>query len=97
MAELTGGADKAVVIVDHPSSPTGSCACGAVTYTIQWSDPNNVLTNRASICHCTTCSAWSGGIYTYMEVYPKDGTVRFTGQDDIQIWMSSDFCERAFC
>lgn len=39
----------------------GACACGAVSYTIDCS-----LT-KASICHCKTCQAWSGGVFIYVE------------------------------
>lgn len=71
------------------SSYTGSCACGAVQYTI-----NDDLQQQASICHCTTCQAWSGGVFLY--VASKNVQIR-DPERNVQIWKSSEWAERAFC
>jgi hypothetical protein len=85
-----------------PDAPTGACACGAVQYTIQVneqaSDAPDIL-SKASMCHCTICQAWAGGILVYIEVPTSNGHgVTITqGSDQVSTWQSSKFCERAFC
>ena len=67
----------------------GACACGKVTYDIQ----QNV--ESVSVCHCTICQAWSGGIALYFEA--QGSNVKVDGKDNVSIWTSSEWCERAFC
>ena len=70
-------------------STTGSCLCGAVTYTV-----TSDLT-QAGACHCGMCRKWSGGIYIGMQINPKD--VAIEGVENISTYSSSDWAERAFC
>jgi hypothetical protein len=85
-----------------PPAPTGACACGAVQYTIhvnkQAPGAPDIL-SKASMCHCTICQAWAGGILVYIEVPTSKGhDVTITqGSDKVSSWRSSKFCERAFC
>lgn len=70
-------------------SKSGGCLCGAVTYT---------LTNAPKefgACHCDMCRKWSGGIYLGVEV-PADG-IELTGADNLTVFKSSPWAERAFC
>lgn len=69
------------------SSFSGACACGAVTYTIEES------LKKASICHCKTCQAWSGGVFLYVET--KNAQVN--NKENLSVWKSSEWAERAFC
>jgi hypothetical protein len=67
----------------------GACACGKVSYVIRQA------LKSVSVCHCTMCQAWSGGIALYVEA--QGGNVHLEGIDSLTIWKSSDYCERAFC
>ena len=69
----------------------GGCACGKVTYVIQIAE----ALKSVSVCHCTTCQAWSGGISLYFEA--QGDNVKIDGKDNLSIWKSSEYCERAFC
>lgn len=88
-------------------SYSGSCACGAVQYTIHHdqddddksnisgttSDPHKAL----AICHCTTCQAWSGGMFVYIEVKAENVTLLEKHKEFLTLWQSSEYGERAFC
>jgi len=45
-------------------------------------------------CHCSMCRKWGGGP---LMVVDCDTDVEFTGIDNISIYNSSDWAERAFC
>jgi hypothetical protein len=68
---------------------TGACACGGVTYSIQQQEKS------VSVCHCLMCQAWSGGIALYFEA--AGSNVQVDGRNNLTIWTSSEYCERAFC
>lgn len=84
---MTSRIKNATRVMSAPSSFTGSCACGAVTYALGDS------LQKASICHCKTCQAWSGGVFVYVE--SRNATVN--NQEHLTVWKSSDRGERAFC
>lgn len=67
----------------------GACACGKVTFVIEQE------LKSVDACHCLTCQAWSGGISLYFEAHRKN--VRMEGEDNLTLWKSSEYCERAFC
>jgi hypothetical protein len=67
----------------------GACACGKVTYVIQQE------LKSVNACHCLTCQAWSGGISLYFEA--QGSNVQIDGKENLTIWKSSEYCERAFC
>ncbi|MDW3224027.1 MAG: GFA family protein [Paracoccaceae bacterium] len=70
-------------------SKDGSCLCGAVTYSLA-NDPKEI-----GACHCNMCRKWSGGIFLGLEV-PAD-TVKISGAENLNIYSSSPWAERAFC
>lgn len=70
-------------------SKTGSCLCGAVSYTLA-KEPAEM-----GACHCDMCRKWSGGIYLAFEV--KAGDIEITGQENLGTFTSSEWAERAFC
>lgn len=70
-------------------SKTGSCLCGAVSYTLT-SEPKEF-----GACHCDMCRKWSGGIYLGLEV-PSDG-IEIKGKDSLTAYASSPWAERTFC
>lgn len=68
---------------------SGSCLCGAVTYTVSHSP------DRAGACHCGNCRKHSGGIFFGIEIKPD--AIAFDGADHIATFASSDWAERGFC
>ncbi|MEM7544903.1 MAG: GFA family protein [Pseudomonadota bacterium] len=70
-------------------SLTGKCLCGAVSYTIS-KDQREV-----GACHCSSCQAWSGGVFIGIQA-GKDEAV-LTGEENLTIFKSSEWAERAFC
>lgn len=68
---------------------TGKCACGAVRYTVH-KDEGDV-----GPCHCGTCRAWTGGVFIGLQAGKDEAT--FDGAENLSIWKSSDWAERAFC
>jgi len=74
--------------VDQISGPlTGHCLCGSVTFTA------SELSPRCHICHCGMCRRWNGG--PSMTVIAKEA--QFEGEENISIYDSSDWAQRAFC
>ena len=67
----------------------GSCLCGAVTFKI------NKRIEHAGACHCINCRRWSGGIYVSVEVGPDEIIVE--GAENIGVFKSSEWAQRAFC
>ena len=70
-------------------SHSGSCLCGAVTYSIK----STVTQTRA--CHCGMCRKWSGGVYLGVEVAPDQMDIK--GAENLTVFASSPWAERAFC
>jgi len=67
---------------------SGRCLCGAVTFKADG------VKRDVDICHCGMCRRWSGGLFMSI---PHDGAVTFDGAENISIYRSSDWGERAFC
>ncbi len=66
----------------------GACICGAVTITAK------SISLHAGACHCGTCRRWSAGPFLTVDC----GTdVTVDGQENLGIYNSSDWAERAFC
>lgn len=65
---------------------TGKCLCGAVTFTAD-------IQPKITACHCSMCRKWTGGVM--LTVGGKD--IRYTGEDAIKTYKSSDWAERGFC
>lgn len=69
---------------------TGKCACGVICYKVL----DEKLEEGFGPCHCSTCRAWSGGVYFGMKVTKYE---IIDPQNMLQCWKSSDWAERAFC
>ena len=67
---------------------TGSCLCGCVRFS------TTTMHKNVGACHCSMCRKWGGGP---LMVVDCDTDVEFTGIDNISIYNSSDWAERAFC
>lgn len=66
----------------------GRCLCGAVEVTAK------KLSKNMGACHCSMCRKWSGGPLFAVDC----GTdVSFRGEENITVFSSSDWAERAFC
>ena len=68
---------------------TGQCMCGAVKFSA--SDvPNNF-----SSCYCKTCQRWVGTAYKSVLIPTKNLSI--SGRENISVFASSAFAERANC
>ena len=67
---------------------TGQCLCGAVKYSVE-----KEITETGA-CHCAMCRRWSGGVLFATAV---GDAVTFSGEENITVFRSSDWAERAFC
>ncbi len=67
---------------------SGHCLCGAVSFTAE------AVSHDVSVCHCSMCSRWSGGLLMFLEVI---GAPVFEGRDNIGLYRSSEWGERGFC
>ncbi|WP_198972286.1 GFA family protein [Xylophilus sp. ASV27] len=65
----------------------GHCLCGAVSITTP-------ATTEMGACHCGACRRWGGGPLLTVHCGPDVG---FNGTDQIAIYPSSQWAERAFC
>ena len=65
----------------------GRCLCGAVGI-------NSPAAKEIGACHCGFCRRWGGG--PMMAVHCGPG-VTFTGAEQIGVYASSEWAERAFC
>jgi len=64
------------------------CLCGKVTVLV------SKMSNAVGSCHCNMCRRWGGGPLLTVEC---DDSVSFTGKENIGVFSSSDWAERAFC
>ncbi|MFJ5340724.1 GFA family protein [Pectobacterium sp. CHL-2024] len=67
----------------------GRCLCGGVTISTTHS------VSEVGVCHCGMCQTWSGG--PLMAVECKDPAIKIEGEENITVWQSSEWAERAFC
>jgi hypothetical protein len=65
----------------------GHCLCGAVRF----SCPD---ARQIGVCHCGFCRRWGGGPLLAVHCGPD---VAFEGTEQICVYASSDWAERAFC
>ena len=66
----------------------GSCLCGAVTLAVEARKQN------LGACHCRMCRTWGGGPLLALESVTR---VEIEGEDNVSLYPSSDWAERAFC
>jgi len=67
---------------------TGSCLCGAVKISVK------SISKEVGACHCDMCRKWTGGPLLAVDC---GSDVSFKGQENISVYNSSDWAERAFC
>ena len=67
---------------------TGRCLCGAVTVTATPARPH------IEACHCDMCRRWGGLAFVGLQCGEN---VRFSGEEHIARYASSDWAERGFC
>ncbi len=68
---------------------TGRCMCGAVTFSAV------DMKDEFSICHCKQCQRWVGAAYRGVSVATEK--LEITGRENIRVYASSNFAERANC
>ena len=68
---------------------TGSCLCGSVAFEIHGPMAD------ALACHCTQCRKQTGNYWVSSHVADVD--LKFTRQDGLQWFASSDYAKRGFC
>ena len=66
----------------------GNCLCGAVEIS------TSNLNQKIGACHCGMCRKWGGSSLLVVDLGSE---VKFTGEDEIQIYDSSEWGERGFC
>lgn len=74
---------------DKPAA-TGSCLCGAVTYTV------HAPLERVSPCHCTQCRKQSGHFAAYVQIANRD-KVEIEGRENVTWYNASEDASRGFC
>jgi len=70
------------------SEGKGSCLCGAVKITAK------SISSDVGVCHCGMCRKWTGGPLMAVDCGIK---VTFEGGENISVYNSSEWAERAFC
>ncbi len=66
----------------------GHCLCGEVHFS------TSELAENVGACHCSMCRKWGGGPLLAVDCGTQ---VRFSGEQNIQTFSSSDWAERGFC
>ena len=66
----------------------GSCLCGAINL-------SSASTNKeVGACHCSMCRKWGG---SSLLVIDCGSEIKFSGEENIGIYQSSEWAERGFC
>ncbi len=68
-------------------SAGGRCLCGAVSFVAEG------VPTEVHACHCGMCRKWNGGPGLAARVE----SVTFEGEENISLFDSSDWAQRAFC
>jgi hypothetical protein len=66
----------------------GRCLCGAVKFS---AEPPAL---EMGVCHCGMCRRWSGGAAMFVRC---GDTVTVNGEDNLGVYVTSDWGERCFC
>lgn len=69
------------------SKLNGRCLCGAVTFAA------DIPKRNVEACHCTMCRNWTSGAFLSVT---HDGSVEFSGSENIGVYRASTWGERAF-
>ncbi|MEM7445553.1 MAG: GFA family protein [Pseudomonadota bacterium] len=67
---------------------TGQCLCGGVRISI------GSARTHVGACHCNMCRRWSGGPLLAIDC---DQDIKIEGDDNVRVYDSSPWAERAFC
>jgi hypothetical protein len=67
---------------------SGSCLCGSVKVSAK------PATNRVGVCHCGMCRKRVGGPFFALDCGSE---VKFSGEENISVYGSSEWAERGFC
>lgn len=67
---------------------TGRCLCGGVRYQLE------TAKREVDVCHCGMCRRWSSGPFI---AFGHEGTIAFEGAENVGVYKSSEWAERAFC
>lgn len=70
------------------STVKGSCLCGAVSLS------TTSMSNHLGACHCSMCRKWGGGPLLAVDC---GSDVNFSGEENIEVYQSSEWGERGFC
>lgn len=73
--------------MNKKSGLSGQCLCGGVRFQAASAEP------KSGICHCRMCQRWAGG--PFVAVTASD--VTFDGEENLEVFRSSDWAERAHC
>ena len=66
----------------------GSCLCGKVNIHA------SAMKTNLGVCHCGMCRKWSAGPFLAVDCGTE---VRIEGQEELTVYNSSEWAERAFC
>ncbi len=66
----------------------GTCLCGVVKISAK------TMNTEVGACHCSMCRKWGGGPFMATDCGLE---VSFEGEENISIYDSSEWAERAFC
>lgn len=72
----------------NSKSTKGQCLCGSVHLSFEREK------DSFDACHCGMCRKWGGS--PIMTVHAKSN-IKFTGEDLISVYNSSEWAERGFC
>lgn len=70
-------------------TPTGQCLCGSVAFSLE------KPISHVDACHCRMCQRWMGGPFIGADL--RDGGVRFSKDETLTWYESSDWAMRGFC
>jgi hypothetical protein len=70
---------------------TGSCACGAVRYTV------NKPFTTAGYCHCHRCQKRAGVPWSMSAMVPVDGFTITEGAEAVRTWRPPGGSAKSFC
>jgi len=66
----------------------GTCLCGSVKILAK------TMSTQVGTCHCNMCRKWGGGPLMAVDCGTE---VNFEGKENISLYDSSEWAERAFC
>jgi len=66
----------------------GQCLCGAVQISLRDIKP------EVGACHCRMCRRWGGTSFMSLDAGDR---IELNGEDNVTVFNSSDWAERAFC